>query len=38
MSSIDKLKALNIHYRNTYGHQTWQKGDLPWEVLTRKIA
>ena len=21
-----------FHYHNAYGHQTWQDGDLPWQI------
>ena len=27
--SGDTLKPLCLHYHSTYGHQTWQCGDLP---------
>ena len=28
MKPRKKLKALNLHYHNTYGHQTFQGGDM----------
>ena len=27
--SRDKLKALYLHYKSAYGHQTWQDGCFP---------
>ena len=32
--SRDKLKHLYLHFHNTYGHQTWQGGNLPLEDPT----
>ena len=26
-----------LHYDNAYGHETCQRGDLPWEIPTHKI-
>lgn len=34
----DKLKTLNLQYSNANGHQTWQKGGLPWGSPTTKIT
>ena len=34
----DKLKTLNLQYSNANGHQTWQKGGLPWRSPTTKIT
>ena len=28
LTSRDKIKALNLHYKSDYGHQTWQDGLL----------
>ena len=36
--SHHKLKPSHLHYRNTYGHQTWQNTDLPWATPTHKIT
>ena len=32
--TVEKLKNLYLHFRNTYGHQTWQGGNLPSEDPT----
>ena len=30
MITWHKCKTLYLHYRNTYGHQTWQSGTMRW--------
>ena len=35
--SGDKRKTLYFHYQRAYGHQTWQKGKLPWWAFTHKF-
>ena len=35
--SRDKCKILYLHFRNTYGHQTWQSDNLPWGDPNFKI-
>ena len=34
--SRDKLRLLHLHYHSVYGHQTWQDGDLPDALLSKK--
>ena len=36
--SRDKLKPLYLHYHSTYGHQTWQDGNLPWWAPAYKVT
>ena len=36
--SLDKCKALSLPFRNTYGHQNWQSGNLRWGNPTLKVT
>ena len=38
VKSRDKLKLLHLHYYNTYGYQTYQIKELPWEASTHKVT
>ena len=35
--SRDNLKQLYRYYYSTYGHQTWQAGDLTWVAFTHIV-
>ena len=35
--SRDKCKTLYLHFRSTYGQQTWQSSNLPWGDATLLI-
>ena len=37
MRSCDELKLLNLHYLNTYGHQTQQGNNVFWRACTSKV-
>ena len=32
------LDLLYLNYNKSYGHQTWQGGDLLWEASTQKVT
>ena len=34
----DELKSLYLYYYNTYDHETWQGGDIPWRAPTHKVT
>ena len=36
--SREKCKALYMPFRDTYGHQNWQSGNLGWENPTFKVS
>ena len=35
--ALQTLKIIFLHYRDIYGHQNWQDGDLPREAPTQKV-
>ena len=36
--SLDKLKTLNFHYHNNYGHRTSQGDEITKRAPTHKVA
>ena len=36
--TLQSLQTSYFHYRNVYGYQTWQGGDLPWRAPTHNIT
>ena len=37
-SPLNKYRALYLPFRNTYGHQNWQSGNLRWGSPTFKVT